>query len=164
VETAQSFELLEEAIALVRTARVLLNYTPGQQIQFYVSHEEPKRKQQLTHLSNYLVHLGRGTAELAPTAQWPTAQLLRLVSEGLSVGVAVADDVDVKKALDRIVKQRSEQAKEIERLDSKLRNSDFVAKAPPEVIADHQERVRKLQHDQAVLASSEKQLRTMSGA
>ena len=164
VETAQSFELLEEAIALVRTARVLLNYTPGQQIQFYVSHEEPKRKQQLTHLSNYLVHLGRGTAELAPTAQWPTAQLLRLVSEGLSVGVAVADDVDVKKALDRIVKQRSEQAKEIERLDSKLRNSDFVAKAPPEVIADHKERVRKLQHDQAVLASSEKQLRTMSGA
>jgi valyl-tRNA synthetase len=90
--------------------------------------------------------------------------LLRLVTEGLSVGVAVAADVDVKKALDRIVKQQSEQVKEIERLESKLRNSDFVSKAPPEVIADHQERVRSLQQDQAMLASSEQQLRPMLGA
>jgi valyl-tRNA synthetase len=82
----------------------------------------------------------------------------------LTVGVAVAGDVDLKKALDRIVKQKSEHAKEIDRLDSKLRNSDFVAKAPPEVITDHRERVRSLQHDQGMLASSEQQLRAMLGA
>jgi valyl-tRNA synthetase len=163
-ETEERFALLERTVGLVRTARVLLNYPPGQQVQFSVSHDEPKRQHQLTQLRTYLAHLSRGTADLVPTKNWPTTQLLRLVTEGLSVGVAVAADVDVRKALDRIVKQRSEQAKEIGRLESKLRNSDFVTKAPPEVIADHQERVRSLQQDQAMLASSEQQLRAMLGA
>jgi valyl-tRNA synthetase len=163
-ETEERFALLERTVGLVRTARVLLNYPPGQQIQFSVSHDEPKRQHQLTQLRNYLAHHSRGTADLLPTKDWPTTQLLRLVTEGLSVGVAVAADVDVNKALDRIVKQKSEQVKEIERLESKLRNSDFVTKAPPEVIADHQERVRSLRQDQAMLASSEQQLRAMLGA
>ena len=163
-EAEDVFALLEQTVGLVRTARVLLNYPPGQQIQFSVSQDEPKRRQQLNQLSSYLSHLGRGTADFAPTTQWPTSRLLRLVAKNLSVGVGVTGDVDLKKALERIVKQKSEQAKEIERLESKLRNSDFVSKAPPEVITDHQERARSLQHDQAMLASSEQQLRAMLGA
>src|SRR5215831_1076432 len=162
-EVEKEFELLELTITLVRTARALLNYTPGKQIQFNVSRPTDIVQQVwLTRNRTYLTQLACGLWD--PGEQWPTTQQLRLVSEGLTVEVAVAGDVDVKKALDRIIKQKSEQAKELERLDSKLRNSDFVAKAPPEVIADHKERVRKLQHDQAMLASSEQQLRTMLGA
>ena len=163
-DTEQRFTLLEQTVGLVRTARVLLNYPQGQQIQFFVTHDDVQPMVRLTNLRSYLVHLGRGTADLDPTTRWPTTHMLRLVTEGLSVGIVVAGDVDVKKALDRIVKQKSEQTKEMERLDGKLRNSDFVAKAPPEVIADHQARVRSLQHDHAMLASSEQQLRAMLGA
>jgi len=158
----QHFASLEQTVGLVRTSRVLLNYPPGKQIQFLVMHNEPVQQVWLMQNHRYLTQLARGTWD--QTAQWPTTQLLRLITEGLSVGIMVAADVDLKKALDRVVKQKSEQTKEIERLDGKLRNSDFVAKAPPEVIADHQERVRSLQHDQAMLASSEQQLRAMLGA
>jgi valyl-tRNA synthetase len=157
----EHFALLEQTVGLVRTARVLLNYPQGQEIQFFVTHDDVQPMVRLTDLRRYLVHLGRGTADLDPTTQWPTTRMLRLVTEGLSVGIVVSGDVDVQKALDRIVKQKSEQAKEIERLDGKLRNSEFVTKAPPEVIADHQERLRSLQRDRAMLASSEQQLRTM---
>ncbi|WP_455389447.1 hypothetical protein, partial [Petrachloros mirabilis] len=94
-------------------------------------------------------------------SNWPTTHLLRLVTEGLSVGIVVAEDTDLKKALDRIVKQQDEQAKEIRRLEGKLGNQEFVAKAPPDVIVDHQARLRGLQNDQAMLAHSEQQLRTM---
>jgi valyl-tRNA synthetase len=160
-EIERRFALLEQTVGLVRTARGLLNYPSGQQIQFFVRHNELQAQVWLTQHETYLTRLARGTWN--QTAQWPTTRLLRLVTEGLSVGVTVASDVDVKKALERIVKQKSEQAKEIERLESKLRNSDFVAKAPPEVIEDHQERVRSLKLDQAMLASSEQQLRTMLG-
>jgi valyl-tRNA synthetase len=155
----EHFALLEQTIGLVRTARVLLNYPPGQQIQFFVRHNEPQRQLWLVQDHRYLTQLARGTWD--QSAQWPTTQLFRLVTEGLSAGIIVSGDVDLKKALDRVVKQKSEQTKEIERLDGKLRNSDFVAKAPPEVIADHKERVRSLQHDQATLISSEQQLRAM---
>ena len=40
---------------------------------------------------------------------------------------------------------------------------DFAAKAPPEVITDHQERLQALSRDQAMLTSSEQQLRAMLG-
>src|SRR6476660_5742035 len=114
-EMDQRFTLLEQTIGLVRTSRVLLNYPPGQQLTFYVAHDEPRQQSHLDQLRSYLAHLGRGTVELTSTAHWPTSNLLRLVTEGLSVGIAVAGDVDLNKALDRIIKEQSEQTKEIER-------------------------------------------------
>jgi valyl-tRNA synthetase len=73
----------------------------------------------------------------------------------------VSGDVDLKKALDRLVKQREEQQKDIARLTGKLDNSEFVAKAPAEVLTEHRVRLRGLQQDQAMLASSEQQLRAL---
>jgi valyl-tRNA synthetase len=162
-EMDQRFTLLEQTIGLVRSSRMLLNYPPGQQIIFYVAHDEPPRQGHLDQLRNYLAHLGRGTVDLTPTATWPTNNLLRLITEGLSVGIVVAGDVDLNKALDRLLKQQSEQTKEMERLEGKLRNQEFTAKAPPEVITDHQDRLTSLRRDQAMLASSEQQLRAMLG-
>ena len=75
----------------------------------------------------------------------------------------VAVDTDLKKALDRLVKQQDEHEKEMRRLEGKLANQEFVAKAPPDVIVDHQTRLRSLQNDQTMLAQSEQQLREMLG-
>jgi valyl-tRNA synthetase len=163
-EMDQRFTLLEQTISLVRTSRVLLNYPPGQQTTFYVAHDEQHRQDHLHELRSYLAHLGRGTVDLAPPISWPTSNLLRLVTEGLSVGMTVAGDVDLKKALDRINKEQSEQAKEIQRLEGKLRNQEFIAKAPPDVIADHQNRVKNLRRDQSMLASSAQQVQGMLGS
>ncbi len=160
-EMEQRFVLLEQTINLVRASRMLLNYPPGQQITFYIAHDDHRLLEHLDQLRSYLAHLGRGAVDLTPMSRWPTGNLLRLVAEGLSVGILVAGDVDLKKALDRIMKQQSEQTKEIERLEGKLRNQEFTAKAPREVIADHQNRLANLRRDQALLTSSEQQLRTM---
>ena len=162
-EMDQRFRLLEQTIGLVRSSRVLLNYPPSQPITFYVSHDEPQRQNHLDQLKLYLAHLGRGTVELAPTKTWPTGNLLRLITDGLSVGILVSGDVDLKKALERILKEQAEQTKEISRLDGKLRNQEFTAKAPQEVITDHQDRLINLRRDQLMLASSEQQLRAMLG-
>jgi valyl-tRNA synthetase len=163
-EMDQRFTLLEQTISLVRTSRVLLNYSPGQQTTFYVAHDVQQRQDHLHELRSYLAHLGRGTVDLTPPVSWPTSNLLRLVTEGLSVGMTVAGDVDLKKALDRINKEQSEQAKEIQRLEGKLRNQEFIAKAPPDVIADHQNRVKNLRRDQSMLASSAQQVQGMLGS
>ncbi|HEU0068758.1 MAG TPA: hypothetical protein VFQ26_05780, partial [Nitrospiraceae bacterium] len=89
--------------------------------------------------------------------------ILRLVTDGVTVGVSVEGDVDLKKALDRLVKQTEETDKESQRLEGKLNNADFVSKAPTEVITDHQDRLRALSRDRAMLTSSEQQLRAMLG-
>ncbi|MGA6828359.1 valine--tRNA ligase [Nitrospira sp. NS4] len=159
-----AFRLLEQSIGLLRTGRVLLNYPPGKQIGFFVAHDDEGKSRPLDTLRGDLAHLGKGTLSPAPLSHWPTTNVLRLVTEGLTVGIAVEGDVDLKKALDRLLKQIAEADKESQRVEGKLKSADFVSKAPPEVIAEHQERVRSLSRDRAMLANSEQQLRAMLGA
>ena len=163
-DAERRFLLLEQAVSLVRTGRVLLNYPPGQQIEFGVSHDDPDKQRELKHLEVHLAHLSRGASDVSTQTAWTPARRLRLVAEGLTIGLLVSGDVDLKKALDRLVKQREEQEKEIARLTGKLENQDFVAKAPAEVLTEHRARLRSLQHDQTMLASSEQQLRALLGA
>ncbi len=160
----KTFRLFEQSIGLIRTARVLLNYPPGQEVCVFVTHEEPAVSATMVALEQDLAHLGRGRISLFPISQWPTSNVLRLVTDGATVGVSVEGGVDLQKALDRLLKQIAETDKESQRLDGKLKNADFVSKAPPEVLTDHQNRLRALSRDRAMLTSSEEQLRTMLGA
>jgi valyl-tRNA synthetase len=163
-ETAEdAFRVLEQSIGLARTARVLLNYPPGKDVQFFMAQEGDGSNQTMAALRPHLAHLGRGQVSLAPPSEWPTRTVLRLIAGGVTVGVVVEGDVDLNKALDRLLKQNTETDKELQRLEGKLKNAEFVSKAPPDVITDHQQRLSSLARDRAMLASSEQQLRAMLG-
>ncbi|MBI3356345.1 MAG: class I tRNA ligase family protein, partial [Nitrospirae bacterium] len=159
-----AFRVFEQSISLMRTARVLLNYPPGKDVRFFITHEESPAVTTLATLERDLTHLGRGQISLTPVSQWPTSNVLRLITDGVTVGTSVEGDVDLKKSLDRLIKQIAETDRESQRLDSKLKSTDFVSKAPPEVITDHQDRLRALARDRGMLTSSEQQLRAMLGA
>jgi valyl-tRNA synthetase len=162
-ETEQNFSLLEHTVGLARTARVLLNYPPGQQITFHAGHDDPGRQHQLSQLQTHITHLSRGRVDIGRPHDWPTTRLLRLIAEGLSVGIPVAEDVDLQKAIERLDKQITETDKELQRIDGKLKNAEFTSKAPPDVIAEHHDRLQTLSRDRALLADSQQQLRTMLG-
>jgi valyl-tRNA synthetase len=155
------FHILEQFITTVRTGRALLNYPPGKKLTLFGTSTDEIGQAGLQALHPHLEHLGRGTVGLSPVAEWPHQQVLHLVVGGFTVGLLVEGDVDLQKALDRIKKERAEGTKEISRLEGKLGQAEFVAKAPPEVVTEHQERVRTLRQEQAMLTSSEQQLRTM---
>jgi valyl-tRNA synthetase len=160
----ERFRLLEGIVGLVRTARVLLNYPPGKDVRFFAAHDAADAADALAPLQADLAHLGRGQVSIMPVPDWPNTHVLRLVSGGVTVGMTVEGDVDLKKALERLVKQLADTEKETQRLEGKLKNAEFAANAPPDVIADHRERLHSLSRDRSMLASSERQLRTMLGA
>jgi len=162
-EVEQHFVLLEHTVGLVRTGRVLLNYPPGQQIAFHIGHDAPDRQLHLDQLQQHITHLSRGQVRVSRPHDWPTTRLLRLIAEGLSVGIPVAEDVDLQKAIERLDKQIAETNKELQRIDGKLKNVEFTSKAPPDVIAEHHGRVQTLSRDRALLADSQQQLRAMLG-
>ncbi len=159
-----TFRLFEQTVGLVRTARALLNYPPGQEISIFVAHEELAASAVLATIEQHLAHIGRGRISPLPISEWPTSNVLRLVADGITVGLSVEHGVDLQKALDRLMKQIAETDKESRRLDGKLNSADFVSKAPPEVIADHRDRLRAFSRDRAMLTNSEQQLRAMLGA
>ncbi len=157
-DTEHAFDILEQCVTTARTARALLNYPPGKPVAFFAWGSYDRAGQVLESLQELVAHLGRGTVQVLPFDQWPSSNVLRLAAEGLTVGMVVEGDVDLQKALARISRQRAEGAVEVQRLEAKLKNVEFTSNAPPDVVAEHQERLKVLQRDQAVLLSSEEQL------
>ena len=155
------FEWLDRAVTTMRMGRSLLNYPPGKTLIFYLTGTGISDQTMLKHLQPHITHLARGTVQIEPAEQWPVLRTLRLVTEGLSVGVAVEGDVELHKVIERIKKQVEDGRKESDRLAAKLGSQDFVAKAPPEVVAEHRQRLALLSRDQELLLSSDAQLRQM---
>ena len=138
-----------------------MNYQPGKIITVYGAATDSTMQAALQRLDAHLRHLSKATVHLQTTAQWPAARLLRLVVGGLTVGLTVEGDVDLRKALERVRKQRETNEQETARTNAKLGNADFTSKAPPEVVAEHTQRVQTLRQEHELLTSSERQLQGM---
>ena len=157
----EQFAALERFVAMARAGRALLAYPPGARLRLFGAAKDPHQRMSLERLHAHLEQLSRASVYITDQESWPSQKVLRLVAEGLTIGIGFEGDVDLQKVLDRIVKQAAEAMKEVKRLEGKLANVEFVAKAPADVVAEHRQRIATLTHEQAMLASSEQQLRSM---
>jgi valyl-tRNA synthetase len=157
----EQFAALERFVTMARAGRALLAYPPGTRLRLFGAANDPHQRLSLENLHAHLEQLSRASVHITDQESWPSQKILRLVTEGLTIGIGVEGDVDLQKVLDRIVKQAAEATKEVKRLEGKLANVEFVAKAPPDVVAEHRQRIVTLTHEQSMLASSEQQLRSM---
>ncbi|HSE57921.1 MAG TPA: valine--tRNA ligase, partial [Nitrospiraceae bacterium] len=160
-EAEETLVLLQQSVGLVRTGRSLLNYSPAAQVTFFVECQQAGNTSALSRMTASLSALAKGPAQVAASQSWPSEKLLRLTRQGTTIGLTVMGEVDLQKALARIAKQRDDEALERARLEGKLKNQDFAAKAPPEVVAEHQQRLALIQDNQAILDSSLTQLASM---
>lgn len=155
------FAILERFITTARAGRALVGYPPGARLTLYGAVKESDAQTSLERLRPSLEQLARASVRIESMDRWPTQQVLHMVTEELTVGINVEGDVDLHKVLDRIVKQAAEAKKEVQRLDAKLSNADFVSKAPTEVVTEHRQRIAALTHEHSMLINSEQQLRRM---
>jgi valyl-tRNA synthetase len=159
LDTVDAVMYMRTVIAIVtwiRTFRSELNISPAQQLKagfrtpaFSVGTEDIKR---LARLSEFHV----GPHVLAP----PDA-----VVESLSEGevFVVPDGVDILKETTRLEKVLTADQAERDRIWTKLKNPGFTAKAPPDVVSEHDSRVRELNKQIDHRSKRLNQLRKMSG-
>src|SRR5207237_132742 len=150
------FSTLERFVTLARTGRNLLNYSPAKNLILYGVTYNQDEFDRLQSLKPYLENLSRGSVQLSlkndrNVDDGLPKDVLRFVAESMTVGLRVEGEVDLQKALQRTVKQLADVTEEIDRLAKKLKNADFVAKAPHEVIEEHRQRVIRANHEQALL-------------
>jgi valyl-tRNA synthetase len=155
------FATVERFVSTARTGRSLLNVPPGKPLTLFGTAGDSGQWDTLLNRQSYAAHLSKGTITADKMPDKWGARVLRLPAEGLIVGLLVEKDVDLGDALARISKQKQELSKECERMEAKLSNKEFMAKAPDDVVAEWRQRLVTLKREMDLLASSERQLQEM---
>jgi valyl-tRNA synthetase len=157
----EAFHIIEQVVTITRTGRALLEYGPSKKLTLYGTAKDHDQVSQLHSLITYLEQLGRGELRVTEQDDWPTDHVLRLIVGSFTIGIHIEDEVDLKKALDRIRKQTQAKHKEATRLQGRLASVDFTAKASSDVIQESKERLEALTVELSLLSSSEQQLQKM---
>jgi len=160
-ETETEFDTVERFVNTARAGRALLNIQPGKPLALFGTGTDPGQRDTLLNRQSHAAHLSKGSITAGAKPDEWGARVLRLPAEGLIVGILVEKDIDLREALTRISKQKQEYSKECDRTEAKLSNSEFMAKAPEDVVVEWRQRLVTLKQELDLLASSERQLLEM---
>ena len=98
---------------------------------------------------------------LSPDAPKPENATVTVVN-GLEVYLLLKDLIDADKEKERIAKEQATILKEIARLEGKLNNQGFLAKAPEAVVAKEKEKLEEYKQKQQALNEREEFLKTLA--
>jgi valyl-tRNA synthetase len=139
------------AITSIRTVRSELNVSPTQKLRAGVKTSGPTADRLRRYGETDIVRLARLSAfDARPDLEKPANVIL----VPTSIGEVFIDleGVDLQKEVSRVKKSLREVQAELLRIDTKLKNPQFTAKAPPDVKADHERRRSELLDQNRILS------------
>jgi valyl-tRNA synthetase len=126
--------LLMEVVRAVRNVRAEMNVPPGRKVTVYVQTDEAKiREQLLKHEATLLRFLNAEELHLEARGPIPEEAVTAVV-DGAVIYLPLAGLIDVQQELARLRKELQKLDQEVERVQKKLANPQFVERAPEEVV------------------------------
>ena len=126
-----------EGCTAIRSVRSLLNVPPGAQVNASIELNGKVERAVIQQFAPLFARLAKTAVAFEPVSGEATASAV------VSFGAFVLDltgHIDKAKELARLKKDAAKQDGEIAKIDAKLANADFVARAPEEVIDEQKER------------------------
>ncbi|CAO95414.1 valine--tRNA ligase [Erwinia tasmaniensis] len=153
-------EWLKQAIVAVRNIRNEMNISPAKPLDVLLRGASDEVVRRVNDNHNFLKTLARlTTLELLPAGEKGPVAVTKLV-DGAELLIPMADLVDKTAELERLAKEVAKLEVEMEKINAKLGNEGFVARAPEAVVAKERERLSdfalaktKLIEQQAVIAA-----------
>jgi len=131
-------------IAAIRTVRSEMNVPAAQEITAYVRSESPIMPGRIeTHLDAIRRLARLKSVDKAEGANWEKAgrQAVQVTVEGATVFLDLASGIDLGKERQRLEKEANAISGELDKINRKLGNEQFLAKAKPEVVEEQRERL-----------------------
>jgi valyl-tRNA synthetase len=127
-----------ELISEVRSARAEVNVPPGAQIPLVVIAPSAAAQARVERWDETIRRLARlsgiTVAEAAPRSS------VQLIVRGETAALPLEGIVDLNAEIARLAKERDKLVTEVAKVDAKLANNDFLARAPEEVVEEQRER------------------------
>ncbi len=128
----ESFELIKSAIKAIRNARAEKNVVPSKKVKTYII----TNKTDLFAKGSIFFEKLASASEVIISSDKSVLpeNVVTVVTEGAEISLPLGEIVDTEKELERLTKERDRLIAEIKRVEGKLNNQGFVAKAPKEVV------------------------------
>ncbi|CNJ89134.1 valyl-tRNA synthetase [Yersinia intermedia] len=153
-------EWIKQTIIAVRNIRAEMNIAPGKPLEVILRGASAEAQRRMLENQSFIQSLARlSSLTLLADGDKGPVSVTKLV-EGAEVLIPMAGLIDKATELDRLAKEVAKLEAEIERIEGKLGNEGFVARAPEAVVAKERERMaacaeakQKLIEQQAVIAA-----------
>ena len=140
-----AIEWLKGVILALRTIRGEMNIKPAQSIPLLLQGGGSADRERLAATESLLKRLAKvDRIDWLGEAQQPPPAAMQLVGE-LKLLVPLAGLIDVAAERARLDREITRRTEELARIDGKLGNASFVAKAPAAVVAKERERGAEIQ-------------------
>ena len=160
---AAYMNVMMDGIKGIRNMRAEMNVPMGKRSEVILVPATDELKGILETHGDYFHTLGwaEKVTVLSPDAPKPENATVTVVN-GLEVYLLLKDLIDADKEKERIAKEQATVLKEIARLEGKLNNQGFLAKAPEAVVAKEKEKLEEYKQKQQALNEREEFLKTLA--
>ena len=160
---AAHMNVIMDGIKGIRNMRAEMNVPMGKRSEVILVPATEELKGILETHGDYFHTLGwaEKVTILSPDAPKPENATVTVVN-GLEVYLLLKDLIDADKEKERIAKEQATILKEIARLEGKLNNQGFLAKAPEAVVAKEKEKLEEYKQKQQALNEREEFLKTLA--
>jgi valyl-tRNA synthetase len=151
-------------VTAIRSVRSKLNTPPAQQLQAGLVTGDQTADFVVRRGGEYIRRLARLSSFIAASeADIPLGAKVESITIGQGIGkvFVVLDIPDIQKELDRLEKVRIAVTAERAKIEAKLKNPQFVSKAPPDVVEDHKQRLTKFQTEELTIRMQIDQILSM---
>lgn len=141
----EDFGLLKDAITGIRTVRSESNVPPSKKVQAMLLSSDESIRTRLEAYAKNIAHISKAESlVVADTTTERPAQAGVHVVEKFEVVVSLEGLVDFEEEKSRIEKSIAKNQKDLDKINAKLTNEKFLARAPADVVAKDKDRAAEL--------------------
>ncbi|MFA5858714.1 MAG: valine--tRNA ligase [Elusimicrobiota bacterium] len=141
----KEMRVLQDVVTAVRTVRSELNVPPGKKVEVHICVHETFKEIVINRENGNIAFLTRADKVVIGDNIVKPEKSAAAVVEGIEVFIPLADLIDFEKEKVRLTKVVKELEAELQKIDGKLSNQNFITRAVPAEVV----RVRKLREDTA---------------
>lgn len=153
---------LQQVISGLRNIRGELGISPGKPLPLLVANASAEDRARLERQDALLRFLGRLEDISVVASEGELPPVSTALVGAMTLGVPLAGLIDVGAELARLDKEITRLGQEVARVEAKLSNESFVARAPAEVVAKEREKIADNQRAQAALAAQREKIATLA--
>ena len=152
-------EIVKEIIRGIRNVKAELNIPPSTPVEVFVRSDNDKLMETIGKMAASIRQLAK-VSEIHSTSEAPSG-CVSFFLPGIEVYVKVGELIDVESEISRIMKKLKSIEKDIQKLEKKLANENFLKKAPKEVVEKNRAELEELKEVFEKLSGTLQQLKDM---